>query len=76
MEIRREQMNMKFPFSEESKVMPIQADIILLLLLFPVSSVQILKEGKSPLFTQDRGRLPWPEPCQALIKASSFVVDL
>ena len=47
MEIRREQMNMKFPFSEESKVMPIQADIILLLLLFPVSSVQILKEGKS-----------------------------
>ena len=51
MEIRREQMNIKFPFSEESKVMPIQADIILLLLLVPVSSVQILKEVKSLLRT-------------------------
>ena len=36
-------MNLKFPFREKRKTLPIHPDIILLLLLFPVSSVQILK---------------------------------
>ena len=49
-------MNMKFPFSEKSKMIPIQADIILLLLLDPVSSVQILKEVKSLFVYSGQGR--------------------
>ena len=36
-------MNSKFPFSEQSKMLPIHPYIILLLLLFSVSSVRMLK---------------------------------
>lgn len=36
-------MNFKFPFSEQRKMLPIHPYIILLLLLFSVSSVRILK---------------------------------
>ena len=67
-------MNLKFPSREKRKTLPIHPDIILLLLLFPVSSVQILKVKSLFVYSgQEAGCSDLP--CQALIRAS-FIVDL